>query len=79
MHKNCVQPGGVQMTIWLKHIECRIRKVTNTHLEYVILVPFPQHQWLCERVTILRHTCIACIVADTFCIPTKHQAMRLLT
>lgn len=40
---------------------------------------FTEHQWLRERVTMLRHTYFACIVTDTFCIPTKPQAEGLLT
>jgi len=79
MCKNGVQPGLVQMTIWLKHIACSIRKAKNAHLEYVIIIPFPQHQWLLESVAMLRHTYIAFIAADTFCIPTKPQTVGLLT
>ena len=30
-------------------IACRITKPTDTHLEYVIVIAFPQQQWLCER------------------------------
>jgi len=44
MGKNAVQPGWLQVTVWLKHIACGIRKATNTHLEYVILIPFPEHK-----------------------------------
>jgi hypothetical protein len=34
--------------------ECWIPKATDTHSEFVILIPFPRRQWLCERVSILR-------------------------
>jgi hypothetical protein len=37
-------------------------KATDTHSEYVIIIAFPQHQWLRERATMLRYTYIACIV-----------------
>jgi len=31
-----------------------IPKATDTHSEYVILIPFPLHQWLCELAPVLR-------------------------
>ena len=34
----------------------------NTHSEYVILIAFPQQQWLHERLLMLRYTCIGCLV-----------------
>ena len=33
---------------------CRINQAKNTHSEYVILVAFPQQQWLCKRASLLR-------------------------
>ena len=33
---------------------CRIKQATNTHSEYVILVAFPQQQWLYDRASMLR-------------------------
>jgi len=36
-------------------------KTTNTHSEYIILIPFPQPQWLQERASMLRCTYIACL------------------
>jgi len=41
---------------------CWVTKATDTHSEYVILIAFPQQQWLCERSSILRHTYIAFLV-----------------
>ena len=38
--------------IWQMHITCRITKATNTHSEYVILITFPQQQWLRDRPSI---------------------------
>jgi len=37
-----------------------ITKATNTYLEYVILIAFPQ-LWLHERVSILRYAYSACL------------------
>ena len=39
-------------------------KATNTHSEYVILIAFPLQQWLHERASMLRYTCIACLVLE---------------
>jgi hypothetical protein len=41
---------------------CWIPKATDTHLEYVILIAFPQ-QWLCERAQQLlyTHTALLCV------------------
>jgi len=48
-------------------IACWIPKATNTHSEYVILIAFPQQQWLYERVSMLRHTYIAaCLITFEF-------------
>ena len=55
------------MTIWRMRIACYIPKATNTYLEYVIVIPFPLQQWLCERVSMLRYTYIACLAYNTSC------------
>jgi len=34
----------------------------QTHLEYVMLIAFPQHQSLHERVWALRYTYIVCLI-----------------
>ena len=47
------------MTIWLMRIACWIPKATDTHSEYVIIIAFPSNQWLHERASMLRYTCIA--------------------
>jgi hypothetical protein len=41
---------------------CQITKVTDTHSEYVILIPFPRQQWLRERASLLRFSvyCLSC-------------------
>jgi len=41
-------------------IACRIPKATTTHSAYVILVAFPQQQWLHERASMLHYTYNAC-------------------
>jgi hypothetical protein len=46
MWKNIVDQGRPQMTIWRMRIACWIPKGTNAHSEYVILIAFPQQQWL---------------------------------
>ena len=33
---------------------CGLTKAIDAHLEYVILIAFPRHQWLSERTSILR-------------------------
>ena len=48
-----VEPDRPQMT-WYMRFACWITKVTEIHLEYVILISFPRQQWLRERVSILR-------------------------
>jgi hypothetical protein len=37
-------------------------KATNTHSEYVVLIPFPLQQWLHERTSMLCYTYIVCLV-----------------
>ena len=46
--------------------DCLITKATDTHSEYVVLIAFPQQQWLRERVSMLRYTYIACLVNSSF-------------
>ena len=51
-------------------IACCIPKATDTHSEYVILIAFPQQQWLHELASVLRYTQIANLVSIT---DTKQQ------
>jgi len=60
--KNILERGRPQMTIWRVRIACWIRKATNTQSQYVIIIALPQKQWLHERASMLRYTCIACLV-----------------
>jgi len=41
---------------------CWIIKATNTHLEYVILIAFPQQHWLLECALVLHYTYIVFLV-----------------
>jgi len=49
MWKNIVERGRQQITIRHMHIERWIPRATNTHSDHVILIVFPQQQWLHER------------------------------
>jgi len=54
MCKNTVEPGKPQMTIWCKRTAGWIPKATSTHSGHVILIAFPQQQWLHECASMLR-------------------------
>jgi len=60
--KNIIQPDMPQTAIWQMLIACCITKATNTHSEYVILVAFPQQQWLHEHVSMLCYMYTACLL-----------------
>jgi len=47
----------------MAHAHCML--ATDTYSEYVILIAFPQQQWLHERPSMLRYTCIGCLVIVT--------------
>ena len=49
------------MTMWRLRIACWMPLATNTYSEYVILIAFPQQQWLQERASILRYAHIFCV------------------
>jgi len=40
MWKNILKPHRTQMTIWRMRVACWITVATETHSEYVILIPF---------------------------------------
>ena len=55
------------MTIWRMCIACWITEATNTHSEYVIVIPFQVEQWSHERVAFhsrLPHCLRFCRSAD---------------
>ena len=45
MRKNIPEPGSPQTTIWRTYIACWIPEATDTHTEYVILIPIPLQQY----------------------------------
>jgi hypothetical protein len=49
-------------TIWGVCLPCWITKATDTHSEHVILIAFPQPQWLHELAAMLCYTYIAYLV-----------------
>jgi len=55
------------MKIWLRCIACWIPKATNTHSGCDILMAVSLQQWLHERASVLRYTCVA-----SFVFPIKH-------
>jgi hypothetical protein len=59
-----LEPDKAQITIWHMRLVCWITKATNTHSEYVICIAFSLQQWSHERASLLRYTCIACLVAS---------------
>jgi hypothetical protein len=40
-----------------------ITKATDTHATYVMLIAFPQEQWLRERASVLHYMYFACLVS----------------
>jgi len=48
-------------------VASRITTATNTHLEYVIRIPFPQQQWLHELSSVLKFTYNSCPVPVLVC------------
>jgi len=57
-----LERGGTQMARWRKHIARWITTATNTQSEYVMLIAFPQQQWLHERASVLGYTLSCCPV-----------------
>ena len=62
MWKSIVERGRPQMAIWRMRFACWIRKATDTHSEYVILIALPLQQWSNHSPSLLHFTHIACIV-----------------
>jgi len=63
MWKNMVVRCRPHMIVWRMCTACWITKAANTHSEYVVFIVFPLQQWLQERPSILRYTCISCLFA----------------
>jgi len=66
MWKNILERGRTQMTMWGMCIACCIPQATNTHSNYVIPIAFLMQQWLRDHASMLRVTCIACLVFHVF-------------
>jgi hypothetical protein len=60
--QNMVQPDRPQMKIQRMRFACWKTEDTNTHSEQVILISFPRQQWLRQRTSVLRYTCMASLV-----------------
>jgi hypothetical protein len=60
--KIMVEPDRMQMTIRRIRFACWVRKATDTHSEYEILIASPQQQWLRERgsLLLLYVHCLSC-------------------
>jgi hypothetical protein len=64
------------MTIWLMRLAYWIRKATNTHSEYVILIALPLKQWLHERASMLHYMYIASLVVnENWCLMINFQIL----
>jgi hypothetical protein len=60
--KNMVEPDRPLMTVCRMHNPCWVRKTTNTHSKYLMLIAFPLQQCLHERASVLRYTYIVSLV-----------------
>jgi hypothetical protein len=60
--KYCTVRQATDDTIWRMRSAWRMTKAADTHSEYVIFTAFPLQQWLHKRASMLRYTCIGCIV-----------------
>ena len=63
--KNMVEPDRRRMRIWRTLILCLIPKDTNTHSEYVTLIPSGLQRCLHERTSILPYMYTACFVTES--------------
>jgi hypothetical protein len=57
--ENILYLGRSQTTTWRLFTARWIPQATNTYSEYVIIIPFPRQQWLCERASMLCYMYIA--------------------
>jgi len=62
MWQNIVERSRAQMTVWRVRIACWIIKAVDTHSKYVILIVFPQQQWLHESASCYVYAFIVCLV-----------------
>jgi len=47
-------------------IACWITKAADIQSEYVIILAFPQQEWLLENASVLRYTYVSCRITRTF-------------
>ena len=66
------EPDRPQMTLWRMHTKCWIPKAPNTNPEYVIHIAFSLHQWLHERVLMVRYTYIVFLVIKQLWLASLH-------
>jgi hypothetical protein len=68
MWKNIVQTQATDENMTRRmRLACWITEATDTHSECVILIAFPQQQWLRERASVLPYTYIAHLVSIMLC------------
>jgi len=53
-----------------------IPKATDTHSDYIIIIAFSLQQWLRERASLWRSTCIACLVLFFWQFAIQVQSLR---
>jgi len=64
MWENTVESDGPQTSIW-RMPDAQGYKQTHTHThKYVILITFPQQQWLQDRASLLPYTHIVRLVGN---------------
>jgi hypothetical protein len=71
MRKNNVERGGSHMTIWRMRVHAEylwLQKpvMFKNQSCCVILIAFPQQQWLHERASMLPYTYIGCLVQNKY-------------
>jgi hypothetical protein len=85
------EPEGLQMTIWRMRVACWISKATSaqahahalaTHrhtrarLQILNTFSFSTATVVCERATVLRYTCIACLVYSSYFVAIMLDTAR---
>ena len=68
MWKNIVERDRPRVTIWRMRFACWIPKATNTHSEYVLLIAFPLHKFLHERVLMLSKAFSCLVITEMECV-----------
>jgi hypothetical protein len=76
--KYTAERDGAYMSIRRMRIACWIITATDTHSEYVIIIAFPQQQWVCELPSIVCYTYIACLsITEKDCVYCAVRAESL--